>query len=56
VPVRYFKEASSINFGRSVRYGNATLWTIGQFWAQQLGLAKLPMFERAKRTEPQAQS
>src|SRR5207248_5598302 len=25
VPVRYFKEASSINFGRSVRYGLATL-------------------------------
>ncbi len=27
VPVRYFKEASSINFWRSLKYGLATLWT-----------------------------
>ncbi len=55
VPVRYFKEASSINFRRSVRYGNATLLTIGQYWAQQLGLANLPMFQRSKRTETRPQ-
>ncbi|MFA6514500.1 MAG: glycosyltransferase family 2 protein [Patescibacteria group bacterium] len=27
VPVRYFKEASSINFWRSLKYGLATVWT-----------------------------
>ncbi len=27
VPVRYFKEASSINFSRSLRYGFGTVWT-----------------------------
>jgi glycosyltransferase involved in cell wall biosynthesis len=27
VPVRYFKEASSINFWRSLQYGIATVWT-----------------------------
>jgi len=26
-PVRYFKEASSINFGRSLKYGLGTVWT-----------------------------
>lgn len=31
VPVRYFKEASSINFWRSVRYGLATLWIAIKF-------------------------
>jgi glycosyltransferase involved in cell wall biosynthesis len=28
VPVRYFPEASSINFKRSVKYGLETLWTL----------------------------
>jgi glycosyltransferase involved in cell wall biosynthesis len=46
VPVRYFKEASSINFRRSTRYGVSTLVTIAQFWAQRFG-ARLPMFERS---------
>jgi len=27
VPVRYFKEASSINFSRSLKYGLGTVWT-----------------------------
>lgn len=31
VPARYFKEASSIGFGSSVRYGIATLWELGKF-------------------------
>jgi glycosyltransferase involved in cell wall biosynthesis len=44
VPVRYFAEASSINFRRSLRYGLATLWVLVQFWAHRLGLAKLALF------------
>ena len=44
VPVRYFNEASSIDFGNSVRYGLATLGTLVQFWAQRLGVARFPLF------------
>jgi glycosyltransferase involved in cell wall biosynthesis len=47
VPVRYFQEASSIDFQRSVRYGVATLATLAQFWLQRLRLARLGLFERA---------
>jgi glycosyltransferase involved in cell wall biosynthesis len=45
VPVRYFDEASSINFRRSVRYGFATLNVLVKFWANRLGLAKTPLFQ-----------
>jgi len=31
VPVRYFPEASSINFWRSLKYGCQTVWTAGQY-------------------------
>ena len=44
VPVRYFNEASSIDFGNSVRYGLATLATLAQYWIQRLGLARLRLF------------
>jgi glycosyltransferase involved in cell wall biosynthesis len=37
VPVRYFPEASSINFARSVKYGLQTLHSIGQVYAHRLG-------------------
>lgn len=33
VPTRYFQEASSINFARSVKYGLQTLWTLVLFVA-----------------------
>jgi len=46
VPVRYFAEASSIDFRRSVRYGLATLAVLVQFWLQRLGLARFPLFAR----------
>lgn len=44
VPVRYFDEASSINFRRSVKYGSTTLWILAQFWLQKLNLAKFSIF------------
>jgi len=44
VPVRYFKEASSINFGRSVRYGLGTLATVGRYWLHRLGVWRSPLF------------
>jgi glycosyltransferase involved in cell wall biosynthesis len=45
VPVRYFDEASSINFRRSVTYGLATLNVLAQFWFNRLGLSKNPLFQ-----------
>ena len=35
VPVRYFKEASSINFLRSTRYGILTLWEVAKLLARR---------------------
>lgn len=49
VPVRYFDEASSINFRRSVTYGLATLATMGSYWLNYLKLAKSPLFQAKSR-------
>jgi glycosyltransferase involved in cell wall biosynthesis len=38
-PARYFPEASSINLGRSLVYGLATLWAMGEFLLNSTGLA-----------------
>jgi hypothetical protein len=45
VPVRYFDEASSINFRRSVTYGFATLAVLAKYWIRQLRLWRSPLFE-----------
>ena len=44
VPVRYFAEASSINFRRSTRYGLLTLWVMFLFWLNKLGIYKSGIF------------
>ncbi len=44
-PTRYFAEASSISFFRSVRYGIGVLWTSSQFVLQRAGLLKFPIFD-----------
>jgi glycosyltransferase involved in cell wall biosynthesis len=44
VPVRYMKEASSIDFRRSTRYGLATLATLLQWSLHRLGLVSSPLF------------
>lgn len=44
VPVRYFAEASSINFRRSLKYGLATLNVLAQFWSHRLHLRRSPLF------------
>jgi glycosyltransferase involved in cell wall biosynthesis len=49
VPVRYFKEASSIHFGRSVKYGCLTLGVLVQYWANRLGIVRSPLFQSSKR-------
>jgi glycosyltransferase involved in cell wall biosynthesis len=43
-PTKYFKEASSINFRRSVKYGFGVLGTTLQFALQKMGLIHLPRF------------
>jgi glycosyltransferase involved in cell wall biosynthesis len=45
VPVRYFSEASSINFKRSVKYGFGTLRTLASFWLNRLHLYRSPLFQ-----------
>src|SRR5262249_35249865 len=39
-PTRYFAEASSINFRRSVKYGFGVLWTSLRYRLQKAGIAK----------------
>lgn len=46
VPVRYFPEASSINFVRSLRYGLLTLGTIGLFILHNLGIINSSLFKK----------
>ena len=47
VPVRYFAEASSINFKRSTIYGLRTLSTMARFWLNRTWLWRSKLF-RAK--------
>src|SRR5579864_3574734 len=48
-PTKYFEEASSINFRRSVKYGFGVLSTTLQFALQRLGLVHLPRFSEQGR-------
>jgi glycosyltransferase involved in cell wall biosynthesis len=52
-PTKYFAEASSINFQRSVKYGLGVLATTMQFALQRWGLANFKIFsETGRRLEP----
>jgi glycosyltransferase involved in cell wall biosynthesis len=44
IPTRYFPEASSINFSRSLQYGLGTLWVMLIFLLQRAGLHRHPLF------------
>lgn len=44
VPVRYFPEASSINFKRCVKYGLGTLAVLARYWAQRLRIRPSKIF------------
>jgi hypothetical protein len=48
-PTKYFPEASSINFRRSVHYGLGVLLTSVQFRLQKMGLARFRIFNRKGR-------
>jgi hypothetical protein len=43
-PTKYFDEASSINFRRSVKYGLGVLGTAWKYFLQKRGLAKSELF------------
>jgi glycosyltransferase involved in cell wall biosynthesis len=47
-PTRYFPEASSINFKRSVIYGLAVVKTSLQAWLQKRGMRHYPIFAFSK--------
>jgi glycosyltransferase involved in cell wall biosynthesis len=53
-PTKYFEEASSINFQRSVKYGMGVLGTTLQFALQRLGLGQFRIFSSdGRRLEPE---
>jgi glycosyltransferase involved in cell wall biosynthesis len=49
-PTKYFEEASSINFKRSVEYGIGVLSTTVSFVAHKWGIRRIPRFDPAGRT------
>jgi glycosyltransferase involved in cell wall biosynthesis len=52
-PTKYFEEASSINFRRSVKYGLGVVGTSLQFGLQRMGLARFRIFSpKGRRLEP----
>ncbi len=52
-PTKYFDEASSINFRRSVKYGFGVLLTSIQYALQRMGIANFRIFsEKGRRLEP----
>jgi len=55
-PTKYFAEASSINFRRSVRYGLGVLGTTAKFFLQRRGIGRFAIFNRAGRRLPAARS
>jgi glycosyltransferase involved in cell wall biosynthesis len=52
IPTRYFAEASSINFRRSVKYGIQTVWALGQYWLDRLRLRRSPLFVPKQTANP----
>ncbi len=55
-PTKYFKEASSINFKRSVKYGFGVLSTSFSFVAHKWGIRRLPRYEASGRKVTQQYS
>jgi glycosyltransferase involved in cell wall biosynthesis len=56
VPVRYFAEASSINFARSLKYGFGTLGMIGLYWLDRLRVWRSHLFEANPHVPGQGQA
>lgn len=49
VPTRYFKEASSVNFRRSVKYGLGTLGALGTYLLDRVGVATSAQYRQPLR-------
>jgi glycosyltransferase involved in cell wall biosynthesis len=47
-PTKYFEEASSINFSRSMKYGMGVLRVSFGHFFQRMGLANIPRYKRLK--------
>lgn len=47
IPTRYFPEASSISFSRSLKYGIQNLWVMAEYIFQKSGFVKFPLFSTA---------
>jgi glycosyltransferase involved in cell wall biosynthesis len=47
-PTKYFEEASSINFRRSVTYGMGVLRVSAKHFLQRMGLARYAMYKKAE--------
>ena len=47
-PAKYFKEASSINFRRSVIYGIGVLTVSAKHFLQRMGLARFKLYQKPK--------
>jgi len=45
-PTKYFEEASSINFKRSMKYGLGVLRVSLAHFFQRMGLVNLPMYQK----------
>ncbi len=54
IPTRYFDEASSINFRRSLKYGLQTVGVMGKFLLQRMGLGHFAIFKPASRNTSHA--
>ena len=48
-PTKYFEEASSINFRRSMKYGVGVMRVSSCHFLQRIGLAKLDMYKRLSK-------
>ena len=49
VPVRYFPEASSINFQRSVKYGLGIIWALIRYILEESQLIHFKIFKNSKK-------
>jgi len=54
VPTRYFKQASSIVFWRSVQYGLGTLLVMAKFLLQKSGLGRFALYRETPDEPPEA--
>jgi glycosyltransferase involved in cell wall biosynthesis len=52
VPVRYFPEASSIDFVKSLQYGLKTLWVLLRYLLHQWGLVRCSLFSKRDKENP----